>query len=274
MTTNNTTPSVNIIGFGIMGQQIAALFSSLGASVYIWDKQRSDRKRIDFYHKLLQKKLELNAKPLNISFCHSMDELKGNITLEVITENLVLKKKIYEDIRKHSSVPFFTNTSSILPSEIGDDVYGCHFFNPIFSLKFVEIYKPNNQNNIDSFPELNLLETAGYNLIEVKNSPGYVGNYILFSQILATLKLLDNYHYETETLDKITVSLFNQNILETIDIIGLDIVRSILQHLSFHDSMFFVPKILDQCIEENILGKKNKTSLKKWLKKQTESIDA
>lgn len=257
-----------------MGQQIAALFSSLGANVYVWDKQRTDPKRLDFYRKLLQKKLELTSHPAEVSFCQSMAELKGNITLEVITEDLALKKKIYHDVRQHYAGPFFTNTSSILPSEIGDDVYGCHFFNPIFALKLVEIFVPQHARGTDSFPELQLLEAAGYELIPVKNSPGYVGNYILFSQILATLKLIESYGYGPEPLDKLTSNLFNQNILETMDIIGLDVVRKILQHLSAHDSMFFVPNILDHAIEEDILGKKNKTSFKKWLQKQRETVDA
>ena len=53
----------------------------------------------------------------------------------------------------------------------------------------------------------------------------------------------------------------NFNILNLIDVIGIDTCLSILKNLNRTNSKFYVPSILEKAMEKSVFGKKNKKSI-------------
>ena len=56
------------------------------------------------------------------------------------------------------------------------------------------------------------------------------------------------------------------NPINLIDLIGVDTCLKILKNLNEKNNQFYIPEILQTALDKNILGKKNKTSIKSLLK--------
>lgn len=56
--------------------------------------------------------------------------------------------------------------------------------------------------------------------------------------------------------------LYNKrNIFSVIDSVGIDVSLNILKNLKTENEFIYIPKILEDAVSKNILGKKNKTSI-------------
>ena len=251
---------INIIGMGLMGCQITSLLYLLGFDIAVFSRNEINQKKLDRSIKLLSKLLAINPNSYgNLKFCKNFEDLYDACTIESVVEDLKIKKNIYSEVRKITKKPFGTNSSSFNPKEIEDDVVGVHFFNPI-QLKLVEV--TNTGNN--QFPEIffNNLKIAGYNIVEVKGNRGYIGNYLLFHELGAALKLVDNYNYNIQDIKNvISVISPNRDIFLILDLIGLDVALSIFKNLHEEDSSIYIPKCIEDALKLGVLGKKNKTSI-------------
>ena len=249
---------------GVMGCQIASLFYLLGYDVAIVSRSGIDEKKIQRSVKLLRKLVVFDFSELgNLKFCKDIVDLYDACTIESVVEDLQIKKEIYRAVRSHTNKPFASNSSSFCPSEIASDVVGFHFFNPIH-LKIIEVI--NNVNN--KFPDevISDLLSLGYSIINVKENRGYIGNYLLFHEIGATLKLIDKYGYTTQAIKRVYADIYpNRDIFSILDLIGLDVALSIFHNLHEEDSSIYIPKCIEDAIEVGILGKKNKTSIMNFL---------
>jgi 3-hydroxyacyl-CoA dehydrogenase len=76
--------------------------------------------------------------------------------------------------------------------------------------------------------------------------------------------LIELYNYPLSEIEKVYNRLFDKNLFKTIDIIGVDITYNIIKNLKEQDDNIYLPKILKESVENNILGKKNGTSIKKY----------
>lgn len=256
--------NINILGFGIMARQISALLVSMGNNITIWNHKEIDIDK-------LYKQIKIQAKYLGtesndsgkIKVITSLAELEDNLTIEAITENLTLKKDLYNRLKLKISHDYFTISSSISPLEIGENVNGLHFFNPIVSCKIIEFFNHSIKNQ-ESFELLKNLEALGFETINVLNTRGYIANYILFNEISNIFKLIEIYNYPLAEIEKLYNLLFNKNIFKTIDIVGVDVTYAIIKNLKEKDDSIYLPKILEKAIEKGVLGKKNLTSIKKY----------
>lgn len=53
----------------------------------------------------------------------------------------------------------------------------------------------------------------------------------------------------------------NFNLLNLVDVIGLDTCLSVIKNLNEIDQKYYVPEILEKAVDELIFGKKNKKSI-------------
>ncbi|MBI5542237.1 MAG: hypothetical protein HY951_19425 [Bacteroidia bacterium] len=257
---------INILGFGLMGKQIASLFFLGGHNVVIWNHQEIDLNEAYRQIKLLKKVFNC-SKEGQITVISSLDKLADNLTIEAVIEDLNIKKQIYDTLKTKITKGYFTNSSSYAPKEIGETVNGLHFFNPI-TLKLVELclsdYKITNEAELI----LDFLHAISFEIVKVGNNRGYIGNYILFNEIASTLKLIEIFGYDYESINVIDNKLYNgRNVFRVIDIIGIDVVYQILLNLNEKDPTFYLPKCLVKALANNILGKKNNTSIEDVLRK-------
>jgi len=257
--------SVNIIGSGVMGKQISGLFLAGGVNVNIWNRTVPNVNEIYKSAKLIAKIKKLPEPFGKLNVLSSIDELSDTITIETVSEDINLKRAIYEQVMSIANVPYYSNTSSLKPNEIGVKVRGIHFFNPIL-LSIVEVYDPQSATSDDSLNLNKFMEDIGFSSFNVKNNRGYGANYLLFSSISAYFRLVEVHKYDPIELNCLYGKICNGNeILKTIDIIGVDVVLSIMRNLSQVDDMFYIPTLLVEAISSNVLGKKNKTSIKSFL---------
>ena len=91
-----------------------------------------------------------------------------------------IKKDIISKLNFKNNI--FSNTSSLKLSNIGENINGFHFMNPI-TIPLIELCKKKDYSN-DLLNELIIsLEKLSYNIIIVKDNPGFLINRILFKEI-------------------------------------------------------------------------------------------
>ena len=252
---------INILGCGLMGTQIASLFSLIGYEVNVWNRKKINLNNLVRYKKFITKTLKIDDLGGPINFINKLEDLKDNITLESLIEDLEIKKNILSKIDKNIKKEIFTNTSSIQIHKINKRLNLLHFFNPI-SLKIAEI----NKNNVKS-DEAHLifedLKKIGFELIEVRDFTGFAFNKILFAEISNFFFLIEKEGVKKESLLNLYKRIYsNLNILNTIDIIGVDTTIKIFENLNKEYNNFYIPNFLNLCLKKKILGKKNKSTIK------------
>jgi 3-hydroxyacyl-CoA dehydrogenase len=259
-------PKVNVLGSGVMGSQIASLLYLMGYNVFIWNHKQIDKdfiySRIRQTKRLLSSDFTLEG---SISFVISIRDIENNITIETVKEDLTLKKTIYKETKNIITNPYFTNSSSIKPSEIGENVNGLHFFNPLSQIKVIEYILKSDMTEELELLFINLKE-IGFDMVNVNDNVGYIANFILFNEISSVFKLIEVYKYKLEEIQEIYIKVFKKDILKIIDLVGLDTTYSILKNLKAEDESIYLPRLLDIAIEKNILGKKNNTTILTLLK--------
>ena len=257
------TLQVNILGMGVMGCQLAALFSLAGYQVRLWSR-RADAKLspVEREIRLLRRFLNCPEATGKVTLGSDIGQLSAGPTIESVTEDLALKRALHQQLRLVNQEPFFTNSSSYRPEEIGDGVKGLHFFNPVTHLRLIEYVDADHLQSLQSFRSF--VESCGFTLVEVKQNRGYVGNYLLFNEISAFFRLLEIWGYDEQTLKVVCASIGHRNAFEVVDFIGVDVCLRILENLHERDAVLFVPDLLRRAVAADVRGKKNGTSLLKF----------
>ena len=239
-----------------MGKQIASLFRLIGFDVLIWNNNGED---ISSEIERETKKLEnlLSFKSLGTyKFESNLGNFENNFTVETVKEDLKIKKDVINSLRYKENI--FSNTSSILLSNIADYVNGFHFMNPI-SVKFLEICKKKNYSIKILDSVINELKKFSYEIIEVQDTPGFLINKIIFKDISYFFYLI-----EIEKFDiNIVLQLFKSDIkkinpIKIVNIVGVDTTLYIIKNLHEYDKSYYVPEMLKKSVSQNILGNKNK----------------
>lgn len=251
---------INILGYGQMAKQIAGIFYIGGHEVFIWNHRGIDENEVFRNIKLLRKSFKSNSNG-NITFVDEISEFENNFTFESVIEDLNVKRSLHRILKPKITKGYFTNSSSYSPSEIGNDVGSLHFFNPV-TMKIAEFFVPQNMCRDVINRVINYLKSIEFEIIEVKDNRGFIGNYILFSEIASVLKLVEKFNYDVKSINSIYKKLYDgRNIFSVIDLIGIDVVYKILINLREKDSQIYLPKCLEKALNKDILGKKNKTSI-------------
>ncbi len=274
--------SIGIIGAGTMGTQIAALASSCGHAVLIFDicSQTSIEKLITRTQRLLRRVPEMNSSLVpDPAACRFVDDIRdlsnSSIILECVAERMDTKGEVLKTISSivsHDAI-IGTNTSSLALDEIAKSVtdnsrfLGTHFFNPIHAVPLVELCPlpataPASTSKMKVF-----LEGLGRTVVTVPNSPGFVVNRLLFLMIASAVRMIDEVGISPAAVDTAMKAGTNMPMgpIELADLIGLDICYNILQslHRQTGDAAYAPPKCMTDCISKGHLGRKSGAGLYK-----------
>ena len=194
------------------------------------------------------------------SVTNDISYLEENLTIETVKEDLKVKKEIISKLKFKNNI--FSNTSSLKLSEIGENINGFHFMNPI-TIPLVELCKKGKYSE-DLLKELlDSLIKQSYEIINVTDKPGFIVNSIIFKEISYFFYLCEIEKKSISDLKKIyKILLKNSDPIKIVNMIGIDTSLSILENLKRYDKNIYVPNILKESVKNNVLGFKNKKLLK------------
>ncbi|MDC3417896.1 3-hydroxyacyl-CoA dehydrogenase/enoyl-CoA hydratase family protein [Aquibacillus salsiterrae] len=290
-----------VIGSGVMGSSIAAHLANVGISTLILDlaPQQLTKEELSAGLTLespkVRNRLALKSKqalkqqkPSPITSHKSLDLIEvGNLEddvpllsdvdwiIEVVVENLDVKKKVLATIDKHRSPGCIvsSNTSGISLTKIVADCsndlkthfLGTHFFNPPRYLKLLELIPTDWTNKqilffMKTFGE----DVLGKGVVIAKDTPNFIANRIGTYGLLVTVQEMLNRGLSVSEVDSITGPLIGRPksaTFRTLDVVGLDTFIHVANNV-YHQvegaekDIFAVPDFMKAMLKNNWLGAK------------------
>ena len=283
-----TIQTIAVIGAGTMGNGIAHVFAQSGFKVSLIDvSQPQLDKAIAMITKNLDRQLskgtiteeEKLSCIQNISTNTSLSAGVKNaqLVIEVATENIDLKLKIFKEIDEAAPADCIlaTNTSSISITKIASvtkrpsNVIGMHFMNPVPVMKLVEIIngystaKDVTQTIVELCKKLNKVPC------EVNDYPGFIANRILMPMINEAIYSLYEGVAGVEEIDTVMKlgMAHPMGPLQLADFIGLDVCHSILKVLQdgFGNPKYAPCPLLSNMVAAGFLGVKSGEGFYKYI---------
>ncbi len=293
---------VAVLGSGIMGSRIACHFANIGVEALLLDivpkelteeekKQgltsESPAVRNRIVNDAFQKTIKSNPAPLyhpsfaeRISLGNFEDNMKDiagcDWTIEVVVENLNIKKQVFDQVEKYRKpgTLITTNTSGIPINLMLDGrsedfqryFCGTHFFNPPRYLRLLEIIPsqktdPQVVQFLMHYGDLYL----GKETVLCKDTPAFIANRIGVYGILSTMHTVEKMGLSVSEVDKLTGPVIGRPksaTFRTMDVVGLDTTVNVANNLFGalkHDEsreMFQLPGIVKGLYERKWLGDK------------------
>jgi 3-hydroxybutyryl-CoA dehydrogenase len=197
------------------------------------------------------------------------DIVDCDLIIEAATENAELKLKIFGDldrIAKPTAI-LASNTSSISLTRIAGatkrpaQVIGMHFFNPAPVMPLVELIRALQTSDTTYQAIRTLTEKLGKSPVEVRNSPGFVGNRILLPMLNEAVYCLHEGLSTAEEIDSVMKLGMGHPMgpLALADLIGLDTCLAILQVLydGFKDPKYRPCLLWQEKVDAGQLGRKS-----------------
>lgn len=266
-----------VIGAGVMGAGIAHWLSSRAYPVILQDISESQiatgmRSITKLFDAAVKRRIltELEAKQA-CDLIHPsatpvpLDEV--DLVIEAATEDLKIKKKIFQDLSKRTGPKTIlaTNTSALPISELTNDpkitnperILGLHFFNPVHRMQLVEVVVPKTADRNLVEVCLNFLKGIGKLPVVVKDSPGFLVNRILLPYLIEAGRLYDS-GVDAREIDRAMLSFgMPMGPIRLLDEIGLDVGLHVAGTLeSAFGDRFEIPGILRRMVDCGNLGRK------------------
>ena len=189
---------VAIFGAGTMGSGIAQVFAAKGHTALLYASSvESAQRHKDKLAKSLAKRVEkgkmtqeaVDALLANVLVAEKCACADADLVIECVKEDMATKKVLLKELDalcKPEAI-FASNTSSLSITEMGNglshDLIGMHFFNPVPTMKLVEIIRGANTKE-ETFKTIYALsQEIGKDPVEVAEAPGFVVNKILIPMI-------------------------------------------------------------------------------------------
>ena len=196
--------------------------------------------------------------------CHNAD-----LVVEAVFEDPQIKEQVFATLDKvcPKNTILASNTSSISISKIAsatrrpEKVLGLHFFNPVPTMKLVELIKGERTSPDAVKAATSFVETLGKTVVQSADKTGFIVNRALMPFINESVKLLEENVATRDDIDKAFLLGTNHPMgpLQLADFIGIDVVLSTLKVLEAEFGKTFTPTpLLEQMVKEGKLGRKTR----------------
>jgi 3-hydroxyacyl-CoA dehydrogenase len=275
---------ITILGAnGNMGCLVSGIFASFGnAKVYMISRDIEKSKQA------VQKSTQSVKADSIISnlIPATYDDLKNCLAesdwvFESVTEDLQTKininQLISENVKKGTVISTGTSGLSVnkLSNSFSDEIkkkyVGTHFYNPPYNMILCEVI-PTDYTDPELLASVKsyLKDVLYRDVVEVKDTPAFLGNRIGFQFINEALQYAERYRDNggIDYIDSILGQFTGRSMapLATTDFVGLDVHRAIVDNIYqntldyAHDS-FVMPGFVRGLIEEGRLGRKTRCGL-------------
>lgn len=272
-----TIKTVGVCGAGTMGSGIAQVFAQYGFSVVLFELNETALQQAQ---KGIEKNLstavekgklteaEKQKTIASISFTAILNQVKADLIIEAIIENLAIKQKLFTDLAAINTPEtiLVSNTSSLAITAIAKGIShpgriaGLHFFNPAHLMKLVEVIKgaSTDDETIETLKALCI--TIGKTPVLCQDSPGFIVNRVARHYYVESLKILEENACKMQNIDELLESAgFKMGPFKLMDTIGNDINFAVTSSMyqAFHQETKFRPsRIQQQKVDAGHLGKK------------------
>ncbi len=271
--------NVVVVGAGTMGSGIAYTAAAAGHDVAVVEQ---DQKLLDAGLSRVQQYVERaiarghlakdQASTVNARLRGTVDFSEAcksaSVVVEAVFEDPGVKAKVFATIDTYSpkDAILASNTSSISITRLAgatkrpDKVLGLHFFNPVPTMKLVELIRgaQTSQSTVKSASAF--VESLGKTVVQSQDKTGFIVNKALMPFLNESIKLLEQGVASREDIDKAFVLGTNHPMgpLQLSDFIGEDVVYQTLKVLESEYGGCFKPTpLLEKMVKEGRLGRKN-----------------
>lgn len=247
---------LSIIGCGTMGHSIAlaAAWSGIDVKLYGVNEQDllnakkglGDKIQVMVYNDLFNE-VEAGVIFQRIQMSTSLEETIQGATfiIEVIPENIEMKRELYKLVEKISSkeTVLASNTSGFTPTSLAEEMLYpnrlivTHFWNPGHLIPLVEVVKGEETNTDTVERSMKLLKKMNKKPILIhKEIPGFIGNRLQYALFREAQSLLNHGVASKEDIDAAVTYSIGRRLpitgpLMTVDLGGLDVFSAISNYL-------------------------------------------
>lgn len=267
-----------VIGSGAMGTGIAQNAVQSGFQVLLRDVNEEQLRKAEAnIMKQLSRQVEkgkLTREEKEEAFArleitdNLLDIGQADLIIEAASENLDVKKAIFEDVSRfcREDAILATNTSSISITKIASVVsrperfVGMHFFNPVPVMRLLEIVRglETSEQTVETARQVGV--RLGKETIVSADSAGFIVNRLLDPMLNEMFDLVDRGVGTPEDVDKGCKFGLNWPMgpCELIDMAGIDILLAVMEviYADTGDSKYRPSPLLRRMVDAGRLGRK------------------
>ncbi|GAA3999944.1 3-hydroxyacyl-CoA dehydrogenase family protein [Sphingomonas humi] len=269
--------SFAVVGGGTMGVGIAYVLAQAGGEVLVVEPSDTSAERMNrtvegaIDSGIKRGKLSPDAaKALRsrITRLIATDDLPIGLELivESVPERLELKHRVLAACAAREPRLLASNTSSLSIDLLAqavtqpDRFLGMHFFNPVWSLKLVELITGAATSEPALAHARDIVSRIGHQSLTVRDIPGFATSRLDLIAALEAMRMLESGVASAEDIDRAATIAYRHPVgpLRLSDIVGLDVRLDIARSLqAAHGDRFAPPAILERMVAEGKLGEKS-----------------
>jgi 3-hydroxybutyryl-CoA dehydrogenase len=218
---------------------------------------------------------EANRAKRLLTFVDAVDRLPEqlDIVIESVPEKPALKRAVLQEIERRRPAVIGSNTSSIAIGSLGEGLerpgsfLGTHFFNPVWSMKLVELVVATKTARATVDRVRDVMTALGKEVIEVNDVPGFATSRLGLLLGLEAIRMVESGVASAADIDKAMVLGYGHPMgpLRLTDLVGLDVRLSVARYLQDQlGDRFRPPALLEQMVAEGRLGQKTGRGFHDW----------